>query len=78
MPKRIFSIFFICFLILISVFAPISASAYEVTSFDITAEAGMLGSIDTNEVLWEKNADQKVYPASITKIMTAVLMVESD
>ena len=78
MPKRIFSIFFICFLILISVFAPISASAYEVTSFDITAEAGMLVSMDTNEVLWEKNADQKVYPASITKIMTAVLMVESD
>lgn len=78
MVKRIFSIFFICFLILLSVVSPISASAYEITSFDITAESGMLVSLDTGEVLWEKNANQKVYPASITKIMTAVLMVESD
>ena len=78
MPKKIFSIFFICFLIITSVFVPISASAYEVTSFEITAEAGMLISLDTGEVLWEKNADKKMYPASITKIMTAVLMVESD
>ena len=78
MPKRIFSIFFVCFLIITSVFAPISASAYEVNSFEITAEAGMLVSLDTGEVLWEKNADQKMYPASITKIMTAIIMVESD
>lgn len=78
MVKRIFSIFFICFLILLSVVSPISASAYEITTFDITAESGMLVSLDTGEVLWEKNANQKVYPASITKIMTAVLMVESD
>ncbi len=78
MPKRIFSIFFICFLIITSVFAPISASAYEVNSFEITAEAGMLVSLDTGEILWEKNADQKMYPASITKIMTAIIMVESE
>ena len=78
MPKKLFSIFFICFLIISSVFVPISANAYEVTSFEITAQAGMLVSLDTGEVLWEKNADQKMYPASITKIMTAIIMVESD
>ncbi len=78
MPKKIFSIFFICFFILTTVLAPISTSAYEITSFDISAEAGMLISLDTGEILWEKNIDKKMYPASITKIMTAVLMVESD
>lgn len=78
MVKKTFSIFFICFLIILSVISPLSASAYEITTFDITAESGMLVSLDTGEVLWEKNADKKVYPASITKIMTAVLMVESD
>ncbi len=78
MVKKTFSIFFICFLIILSVISPLSASAYEITTFDITAESGMLVSLDTGEVLWEKNANQKVYPASITKIMTAVLMVESD
>ena len=78
MPKKIISLFFACFLIFCTVFTPISASAYEVTSFDITAEAGILVSLDTGEVIWEKNADQKMYPASITKIMTAILMLESD
>ncbi len=78
MPKKIFSIIFICFLIISSVFVPISTSAYEITSFDITAETGMLVSLDTGEILWEKNADKKIYPASITKIMTAIIMVESD
>ncbi len=32
---------------------------------------------DTGEVLMERNADTKVYPASITKIMTVLLAVEA-
>lgn len=31
---------------------------------------------DTGTVIYEKNADQKVYPASITKLMTALLTVQ--
>lgn len=78
MLKRIFSIIFIVFLISLSVFAPLNASAaYEITSFDITAKAAMLVSLDTNEILYQNNIDEKVYPASITKIMTAILMLES-
>ena len=53
-------------------------SAYEPTGFEITAKSAMLVSLDTNEVLFEKNADDKVYPASITKIMTTLLILESD
>ncbi len=78
MVKKTFSIIFICFLIILSVFCPITASAYELTGIDLTAKAGMLISMDTEEILFEKNIDQKVYPASITKIMTAVLMIESE
>lgn len=78
MPKRIFLIFFTFFLIVISFCAPVSVSAYEVTEFNITAKAGMLVSLDTNEILFEKNIDTKVYPASVTKIMTAILMLESE
>lgn len=78
MLKKTFSIIFVCFLIILSVFSPICASAYEVTSFEITAKAGMLVSLDTDEILYENNIDKKVYPASIAKIMTAVLMIESD
>lgn len=78
MLKKTFSIIFICFFTFLYIFSPITASAYEVTSFDISAKAGMLISLDTEEILYENNIDKKVYPASITKIMTAVLMLESD
>lgn len=75
MLKRIFCVFLsICF-----IFAPIfTVNAYEPSGLEITANAAMLVSLDTDEVLFEKNADQKVYPASITKIMTTLLMLESD
>lgn len=78
MLKKTFSIIFICFFTFICFFNPVSVSAYEVTGIDITAKAGMLISMDTEEILYEKNIDQKVYPASITKIMTSILMLESD
>lgn len=77
MVKKTFSIIFICFFMFLTVFCPITASAYEVTGVELTAKAGMLISLDTDEILFEKNINQKVYPASITKIMTAVLMLES-
>lgn len=74
MLKRIF-LLFLTILMLLPCF---SVSAYEVTGFDITAKAGMLVSLDTDEILYSKNIDAKVYPASIAKIMSAVLILESD
>lgn len=75
MFKRVFCVFLtICLF-----FVPIlTVNAYEPSGIEITANAAMLVSLDTDEVLYEKNADQKVYPASITKIMTTLLILESD
>ena len=71
--------FFCVFLIICLLFTPmLTVNAYEPTGIEITANAALLVSMDTDEVLYEKNADQKVYPASITKIMTVLLMLESD
>ena len=78
MPKRIFSIIFAIFLIFSTISAGFTASAFEVTEFDITAKAGLLVSLDTGEFIYENNIDDKVYPASITKIMTALLILESE
>ena len=78
MPKKIFSIIFSVFLAVSVILAPISVSAYEITGFDITAKAGMLVSMDTGEILYSNNIDNKVFPASITKIMTVTLMLESE
>ena len=44
---------------------------------DIVAEAAILYDMDTCEVLYEKNADARMYPASVTKIMTTMLACES-
>ena len=74
MLKRIVSVFF-TILVCISVCG--TALAYEPNGFSVTAGAGMLVSLDTGEVLFEKNIDAKMYPASLTKIMTVTLMLES-
>lgn len=78
MLKKIFSVIFIIFLTVSVIIVPLNASAYEVSGFDITAKAGMLVSLDTGEVLYSNNIDKKMYPASLTKIMTVTLMLESE
>lgn len=42
----------------------------------IKAEGAVLYNVTQNQVLYEKNADTRYYPASITKIMTALLVLE--
>lgn len=43
----------------------------------ISAAQAILTDPKTGEVLYEKNADEKAYPASTTKIMTALLVLET-
>lgn len=44
--------------------------------YDIKAEAGLLMDLTTGEVLYSKNPDKQLYPASLTKVMTAILIIE--
>ena len=74
MPKRIFSAFLALFLIIIPI---VGVSAYEPTGIEITAKSAMLVSLDTGEVIYSKAENERVYPASITKIMVVTLMLES-
>lgn len=74
--KKIISLLLI--LVIFVVATPMSASAaYKTTGFEVQSEAAILVSLDTGDVIYEKNADEKRYPASITKIMTAVLLYEN-
>lgn len=43
----------------------------------IQADGGILIDADSHAVLYEKNADQPYYPASITKILTALIIIEN-
>ena len=44
-----------------------------VLSFDTTANQAYLVDVQSGEVLYVKNKDQKISPASITKIMTTIV-----
>ncbi|MBO4468315.1 MAG: D-alanyl-D-alanine carboxypeptidase, partial [Clostridia bacterium] len=75
MTKKIICVL-LC-LIITALSLPMTAAAYEPTGVDITAESCLLASLDTGEILYSKNENQKMFPASITKIMTVILMLES-
>ncbi len=75
MEKRIFSFIF-CIILIFSVFS-VSASAYQLSGFEVSAEGALIASLDTGDVLYKKNTDKRLYPASLTKIMTAVLVLEN-
>lgn len=44
---------------------------------NLIAEGAILIDMDCDEILYEKNAHEKLYPASTTKIMTAILAIEN-
>lgn len=53
-----------------------AAVTYEPTSFQLSAESAYLINTDTDTVIYEKNANEKIAPASFTKVMTAILVLE--
>lgn len=59
-----------------SVFALPASAAYKPT-FELHSGAAILYNTDTDTVLFSDNADKRIYPASLTKIMVAVLLVEN-
>lgn len=75
MFKKIFCIAFVVILTLSVIVMP--TSAYTPTNFEIDAEGAMLVNMDTGDVLYQKNIHQKLYPASLTKLMTALVLYEN-
>lgn len=69
-------IFLVVLSITFSQFSILHASALWDPPQQLTSNAVLLVNADTNTVIYEKNQDQKVYPASITKLMTAILVYE--
>ena len=45
-------------------------------SFDVYSEAVYLVDADGN-VLYEQNADQRMYPLELTQVMTAIVVIEN-
>ncbi len=75
MGKRIFR--YIFFVILIFSLCSGSAYAFTPTNFEISAEGVYLVNLDTDRVIYAKNEEQRLYPASLTKMMTSLLLIEN-
>lgn len=54
----------------------VSSSISYAETLDIDGQAAILIDYDTGEILFQKNSHLKLYPASTTKMMTAILAVE--
>jgi len=48
-----------------------------VKPLELIGKAAISVDMDTNEIIYTKNIDNKVYPASITKLITALLLAEN-
>lgn len=61
-----------------SLAAPFAGSVYaKEVEPTIVSEAAIVMDYDTGEIVYEKNANEKMYLASTTKVMTALLFAES-
>lgn len=58
-------------------FMACSAEASELGQNDVRAQGAILMNYETGDVLWQKNADTPLAMASTTKIMTALIALES-
>ncbi|MGX4669507.1 D-alanyl-D-alanine carboxypeptidase family protein [Cerasibacillus sp. JNUCC 74] len=79
MKKRLFATGMVFFL-LVNIMLPVSARAEENTdakSLTVDAKSAILIERDTGKILFNKNEHEKLSPASMTKIMTLLLIMEA-
>ncbi len=64
-------------LLLCLVLSGAAPGAYALDDPTLPAEAVLLADLDTGEIIYEKNMNERRSPASLTKIMTGLLAVEA-
>lgn len=77
MKKRLLCILFVCLFLFFQFGSTIvNATAFNI-DFDTTTESISLVNLDTDTVVYEKNPNQRRGPASVTKIMTYIVVVDN-
>ena len=64
-------------IVLLLILFAVSTQALAAVPPEITADAAIVVDTGSGRVLYEKNADKREYPASMTKMMTCLLAIES-
>lgn len=80
MPKRLCCIFLCLFCLLASLPLPAAATDAPDTGgafADIDAKSVVLMEVSSGKILFKKNADEALPPASVTKVMTILLVLEA-
>ncbi len=67
----------ITFLVIFSTLSCVPVSAFQFNEFELNAKAALLLSLDTDDVIYSQNADQKMYPASLTKMLVTAVVLDS-
>lgn len=66
------------FIFLLSLLIPsITTYAKETKAPSIIADSAVIIDADTGQIIYSKNADKKYFPASTTKVMTALVVLEN-
>ena len=73
-PKKVLSVFIIFVILLSQIFMN---QSYATDNVNVDAPYAYVYNMTTNQVLYEKNAHSKIYPASMTKVMTALVALEN-
>jgi len=61
---------------MIAALSKVSGLVGEPSGPSITAEAAIVLDVNSGRVLWGKNIDRAMYPASTTKLLTAIILLE--
>ena len=77
MKNRRFLSFFFSLVILLTLAAPAYAAKDDVGDWEVAAKAALLIDPDTEEILYARSIHERLYPASLTKIMTCLLVLEA-
>ena len=84
MKVKILSIITVCAMLITCLVVPVMAGdaaeetvAQSSTSLDLACKSAILMDAATGTVLYEQNADEALPPASVTKIMTLLLVMEA-
>ncbi len=65
-----------CFLLVFVTIANININVQATTEVELNSETAILMDAKTGAVLYEKDIHKKMYPASMTKILTAIVMLD--
>ena len=71
------AIIFFCCILTIATSAVFPAAASYNDEIDLDAEIALLVSLDNGTVIFDKNAEKRTAPASLTKITTAIVAIEN-